>query len=130
MPVLVAALGAAGCIALAVRDPDEPGSWGFCPFLVLTGRPCPLCGGLRAVAALERGRLVAALSSNLLVVAGVLVGAVTVLWWGARRAAGDGTEPWPALAVLRDRRIVLAGAFLVLAFGVGRWLPPLAWAAP
>lgn len=114
-----------------MRDPHEPGSWGLCPFLALTGRPCPLCGGLRAINDLVRGRLGAALSSNLLVVAAVAAAAVGLLWWAARRAAGTGAEKFPFPAGRRTRWAELLGlALLVVAFGVARWTPALAWAAP
>jgi len=129
-PALTAAAGLAGCLALALRDPHGPGSWGWCPFLLLAGRPCPLCGGLRAVADLEHGRVVDALSSNLLVVAGVLGAAATVVWWGVRRANGTGAEPFPLQAAWAHPVVLLSVGLLVLAFGVGRWFPAFAWAAP
>ncbi len=55
-------------VALHLRDPHESGSWGFCPWQVVTGTSCPGCGGLRAVNDLTRGELAAAASSNLLFV--------------------------------------------------------------
>src|SRR6476659_8424836 len=63
-PALVGAGGVALAAALLVRDPDQPGAWPRCPFLALTGVPCPGCGGLRAVHDLLTGDVVAALSSN------------------------------------------------------------------
>jgi hypothetical protein len=87
-----------------------------------------LCGGLRAVNDLTRGRFVEALSTNLLVVAALVAAAGGLLWWGARRAAGTGGEPFPLPA---DRRALGIGLpLVVLAFGVARWLPLFAWAAP
>ena len=56
--------------------------------------------------------------------------AVAVLWWGVRRARGTGSEPFPPLAVLPHPALLAAAALVVLGFGIGRWLPPLAWAAP
>jgi hypothetical protein len=83
------------------------------------------------VADLEHGRVLDAVSSNLLVVLGVVAAAVAVVWWGARRATGTGSEPFPPLAA-RPRPIVVSVlvVLLVVVFGVGRWLPALAWAAP
>jgi hypothetical protein len=107
-----------------------PGAWGWCPFLVLTGRPCPLCGGLRAVHDLAHGRPLEAVSSNLLVVALLVAAAVVVPWWAVRRATGTGSEPVPLLAGRNGVRSAAVGALVLVAFGVGRWLPPLAWAAP
>jgi uncharacterized protein DUF2752 len=97
---------------------------------VLTGRPCPLCGGLRAVNDLAHGRVLDALSSNLLVVAGVVAAAAVLPWWAARRATGTGSEPPPLPRGRWARLTLVAGALLLVAFGVGRWLPALAWAAP
>lgn len=37
---------------------------GWCPFAAVTGRPCILCGGTRAVLAVARGDLVAAWHFN------------------------------------------------------------------
>ena len=100
----------------------------MCPFLALTGLPCPLCGGLRAVNDLTRGRIAEALSTNLLVVAALVAATGGVLWWGAQRTAGTGAEPFPLPA---DRRALAIGlSLVVVAFGVARWLPRFAWAAP
>src|SRR4051812_42007610 len=77
-PVLVGALAVAGTWALHVRDPHASGSWGYCPWKLLTGMDCPGCGTLRAVNDLTNGDLIGAASSNLLFVAAVPV--VVVLW--------------------------------------------------
>jgi hypothetical protein len=73
--------------------------------------------------------LVDAVSSNLVVVAALVAGAVLVPWWAARRATGAGDEPVPVLAGARPAALVAAVALLLL-FGVARWLPALAWLAP
>ena len=44
------------------------------PILAITGRPCPGCGGLRAVNDLTNGDVAGALSSNLMAVALVVAG--------------------------------------------------------
>jgi hypothetical protein len=54
-----------------------------CPFLALTGLPCPTCGGTRAFAALAGGNLWRALLLNPLVtvtVVGILAAATGSLW--------------------------------------------------
>ena len=129
-PAAAAAAVAAAALALTLRDPYAPGSWGHCPFLALTGLPCPFCGGLRAVWELEHGHVSAAASSNLLVVLVMplaLVG-LAAWWWRSVRGPGDRT-PWP----VPDRLLAPAaavGLLVVLGFGVLRWLPGLGWLAP
>lgn len=122
-PVAVAAGLAVATTALALRDPHVPGSWGGCPFLMLTGVPCPVCGGLRAVNDLTRGDLVAALSSNAFVVLAIPVAAAVWAVWLARRVRGRGDE-WPPLA-----RPAVAWALVaaLLVFGVVRVATP--WGA-
>ncbi|MHC4394880.1 MAG: DUF2752 domain-containing protein [Planctomycetota bacterium] len=41
-----------------------PSVWGVCPYLKLSGKPCPLCGGTRAVGALLCGNFHRAVSLN------------------------------------------------------------------
>ena len=48
-PVLVGAVGLGAVTLLHLHDPHSSGAYGFCPFLLVTGLPCPGCGGLRAV---------------------------------------------------------------------------------
>jgi len=79
---------------------------------------------------LEHGRVADALSSNLLVMAGVLAAAATIVWWGVRRATGTGAEPFPLQAAWAHPVVLVSVGLLVLAFGVGRWFPAFAWAAP
>lgn len=124
-PALVGVAGLAAATLLHLRDPHTDGSYGFCPFLELTGRPCPGCGGLRAVNDLSRGDLAAAISSNLLAV--VLAATLTVAWvtWVVRRTRGIEGR----MIVLGNRAlaIVLVGAVI---FGILRNTPWGAWLAP
>ena len=124
-PVAVGIAGVAGATLLHVRDPSVDGSYGFCPFLELTGWPCPGCGGLRAVSALTHGDVAGALGSNLLAVA--LVAALTLAWatWSVRRARGSDAR----MLVVSDRALVLV-LVLALAFGVVRNMPWGAGLAP
>jgi hypothetical protein len=116
----------AASIALHLRDPHDPGSWGFCPWLALTGTYCPACGGLRAVNELTDRDVVAAASSNLLLVAATPV--LVALWarwlvdrWrGVRRAPTGRGSAWLGVALLG------AGVLFV----VVRNLPFGAWLAP
>lgn len=124
-PVVVGIAGVAAATLLHVRDPSVDGSYGFCPFLELTGRPCPGCGGLRAVSAFTHGDVVGALSSNLLAVALAVI--LIVVWaaWVVRRARGTDAR----MLVMSDRALVLV-LVVALAFGVVRNLPWGAVLAP
>jgi hypothetical protein len=126
-PLLTAGLVAGLTIALHLRDPHESGSWGYCPWLQLTGHYCPGCGGLRAVNDLTNGDLLGAASSNLLFVAAV---PLLVVWWlgWTRRAWTGGTASgsrsehpgaWIALLVVA-----------MVVFGVLRNVPAGSWLAP
>lgn len=125
-PVLVAAGLLAASVALHVRDPHTQGSWGLCPWLMLTGTYCPGCGGLRAVNDLTHGDVAAAASSNLL-----LVGALPLagLWWLRRLVDG-----WRGVRRRVEERTAYAWTFLALGsagvFWVVRNLPGLTWLAP
>jgi hypothetical protein len=113
-------------VALHLRDPHDSGSWGFCPWLVLTGTNCPGCGGLRAVNNLTRGELGAAASSNLLLVSaiplavGIWLRSFSQRWRGVR-------EPLPRGAVAAATAVIVVVA---VAFWVVRNLPFGAWLAP
>ena len=118
-PALVAGGVLAASVVLHVRDPHAAGSYGFCPWLALTGTYCPACGGLRAVNDLTHGDIAAAASSNLLFVASLPFLAVWWLrsvlhgWRGGGRSVGDRTA-YVATAV---------GLTLVVVFWVVRNLP-------
>ena len=124
-PAVVGMAGAGALVVLHLRDPHESGSYGFCPFLAVTGHSCPGCGGLRAVNELTHGDMVSALSSNLLAVG--LLALLAVAWaaWVVRRARGSDDR----MLVIRDRTLVLV-LVVVLAFGVLRNTPWSAWLAP
>ena len=117
---------AAASVALHLRDPHREGSWGLCPWLLLTGTYCPGCGGLRAVNDLTRGDLGAAASSNVL-----LVGALPLFaWWWLRRFA----DAWRGVRRVVDEaaalRLTAVALGVVGAFWVVRNLPFAAWLTP
>jgi len=123
---LLLALGAAAAavVVVATVDPNEPGHYPTCPFLALTGLYCPACGSLRAIHALARGEVGAALGFNLLLVLSVLP--LTVMWaWRVRRRRAGGDRP-------STRASSVLWALLVVAcvFGVLRNLPIGAALAP
>jgi hypothetical protein len=65
-PVAWVVGGAATAGLLLARDPNQVGSYGFCPLRAVTGLDCPLCGGLRGTYALMHGDLATALDHNVL----------------------------------------------------------------
>lgn len=115
----------AGTALVATVDPHQPGNYPVCPFLTVTGYPCPLCGGLRAVNSLTAGRFVDAIGSNVLVVAGMAVAAVLWVRWTVLRARGR-----PVSYVNPDAALVIAGLAVLVMFGVLRNLPFAAALAP
>ena len=117
-PMLIGGAGAMGLGALNLRDPHASGSWGFCPFLLLTGEPCPACGGLRAMNDLTRGDVAAALSSNAAAVVFVAVMGVAWVVWVVRRSRGQDV-PWIRLS----RPWFVLVAVSMLAFAILRWTP-------
>lgn len=123
--MLVGASGIGALGLLHVRDPHASGSYGFCPFLLLTGQPCPGCGGLRAMNNLTDGDVAGALSSNAMaVVLLVVMGAAWVAWFYQRWRG----RPVPLLAVTSPVLWVLVAAFVV--FGVFRLTPWGMWFRP
>jgi hypothetical protein len=124
---LVLAAGVLGVsVLLHVRDPHRSGSWGYCPWLLLTGTYCPGCGGLRAVNDLTHGELRAAASSNLLFVLSVpFVGA----WWSRWTL-----DRWRGTLRHVDSRLQLRLAMVFLGVAVGfavlRNTGAGAWLAP
>ncbi|MGZ4534925.1 MAG: DUF2752 domain-containing protein [Nocardioidaceae bacterium] len=125
-PTLLAGGLLAVSVLLHLRDPHRSGSWGYCPWLMLTGTYCPGCGALRAVNDLGDGRIGAAASSNLLFVGSLpLVGYLYVRWFVNR---------WRGVRryVAPRRLYVYIAVFVVVAlvFTVVRNLPFGAWLAP
>ena len=125
-PAAVGAAGLGAAALLHLHDPHDSGSYGYCPFLALTGLPCPGCGGLRAVNDLTNGQLGAAASSNLLLVVAIpFVVVVLGLWAYDAWRGTSSTIPWRRLKPLLP--VVLA---VVLTFTVVRNLAFGAWLAP
>ena len=125
-PLLLAGGLLAASVALHLRDPHQSGSWGYCPWLVLTGTSCPGCGGLRAVNDLTHGDVASAFSSNALFVGSLpLLAAVwtrsVVLRWR------DEPVTWRPVVVAWVGGVTIA---LLLAFWVVRNLPFASYLAP
>ncbi len=124
-PALVGAAGLGAAVLLHFHDPHDSGSYGYCPFLQLTGKPCPGCGGLRAVNNLTRGDVIGAISSNVLAVALVAVLAVAWVLWVARRLRGR-VDPMMVLNLKAGYAMI--GVLVV--FGILRNTPWGSWLAP
>jgi hypothetical protein len=124
-PLLIGGAGLATLALLHVRDPHDKGSYGYCPFLALTGHPCPGCGGLRAMNNLTDGDFIGAVSSNVMAV--VLLAMLFGAWlvWIARRWRGHNV-PLPGLTA----PVVVWVALAFAVFGVVRNTPWGAWLAP
>ena len=124
--VAAAALVLGASLVLHVRDPHQQGSYGFCPWLALTGTYCPGCGGLRAVHDLTDLRVLDAASSNLLLVASVPLAGVA--WVRSVRQRWDGVlRPWPPA---RLHAVSVGVGVVVAVFWVVRNLPFAGWLAP
>ena len=125
-PLAVAGLVLGASLVLHLRDPHQQGSYGFCPWLALTGTSCPGCGGLRAVHDLTDLRLADAASSNLLLVAALP--AFAVAWVRSVRQRWTGVlRPWPPGRV---QAVSLVAGVAIVTFWVVRNLPAAGWLAP
>jgi len=122
-PLGTAAVVGLATAALRLRDPHRHGSWGWCPFKLLTGWDCPACGGLRAVNDLTHGDLVAAWHSNALFVAALPAIVVAWLVWVRRSMSGPPPvrrDQWGPRAQLA---LAVGGLLLVAGFTVWRNTP-------
>ena len=124
-PLLLGGAGAALAAGLLLRDPHRSGSWGYCPFLLVTGHPCPACGGLRATRDLLTGDWAAALSSNAYVVLTIALATIGYAAWLASAVRGRR----PSWARHLPALVTWWGIGLA-AFGVARYLPALSALRP
>jgi hypothetical protein len=124
-PLQLAAGLAAAVVLLHVRDPHQSGSYGYCPWLLLTGTYCPACGGLRAVHDLTDGHAGAALSSNVLVVSLIPLAVVAwVVWAHARWRGRPLRAPAGSRAAGWGLAVVVVAFTLLRNLGIGAWLAP------
>ena len=126
VPLVTAGLVSATTVALRFRDPHVHGSWGLCPFKLLTGWDCPGCGSLRAVNDLTHGDLLGAASSNLVLVLAI---PFALAGWGLWLRRSWTGEPRPGSGLSRAGGL-LALALLVtalVAFTVARNTVAGAW---
>lgn len=91
--VLAAALGYVGLV-----DPHKQNAiFPICPFRLLTGWNCPFCGGLRMTHDMLHVDLVAAVTDNVFLLAGLPLLAIWIL---VRRHRGKAAMPLPALVTV------------------------------
>jgi hypothetical protein len=121
-PAVAAGLVAAGLVADRIADPvhhDVP----LCPFRMLTGWWCPLCGGLRSAYALTRFDLATAVRDNVVLVAALPLLVAYWVDWVRRDRRGQAERRFPRGAIVAFW--VVAAAFTVL-----RNLPFADWLRP
>jgi Protein of unknown function (DUF2752) len=88
--------GSLGYVGLV--DPHRPGSvFPVCPFRLLTGWNCPLCGGLRMTHDVLHGQLAAAITDNVVLLLGIPMLAGWIL---LRRHRGKPVLTLPATGLL------------------------------
>lgn len=118
-PRALVALGAtAAVVATAAIAPGVTRYGPPCPFHSMTGLDCPGCGATRALVALIRGDVAAAVGHNAFMVASLpLLFVVWVCWLRSSRFGAV----WPAW--LRSSVPVAAWAGVGIAFAVARNLP-------
>lgn len=91
--LLVGALAYIGLV-----DPHNPDSvYPLCPFKLLTGWNCPLCGGLRMVHDLLHGDLAAGVNDNIFALVGI---PLLVAWIVMRLRAGRSSLPVPVVVTV------------------------------
>lgn len=115
----VAAAGLAGAAVLYRFSPEEYSFYPRCPFFALTHLYCPGCGATRAIAALLRGNVSAALHFNAVVTLLLPV----LLWYFARMywtAVRENRVEWPQVPQWSWK----AALACVLLFAVARDLSP------
>ena len=114
-----------GVATLAAVDPNRPGHFPGCPFLLISGFYCPGCGSLRAVHDLAHADLAGALARNPLAVAFVpfLLYALGLAWARALGRTDRSLTEIPA-------PVVWGLLAVVLGYGVLRNLPGWTWLSP
>mgnify|MGYP001316313777 FL=1 len=117
--------GVAGAlVALAALFLLLPGisPFSFCGFRMLSGLPCPFCGGTRATLALLRGDLSLAAYLNPLAFAAVLVLLAGIAILLGEATTGRALADWPALWRRGNRVLIIGGTA-----GILLWWPLHIW---
>lgn len=117
---LVAAVAVMSLGLVAVILPEPPGAPTLCLFKLITGRPCPACGFMRAARLLVRGDVPGAFNANPLDTTLMLLALPAALAWArsGSRARGVG--------VVASRRARLALWWLLGGVAGANWVYVLA----
>lgn len=121
----LAGVTAAGCVYLAVADPNKASSWyPECPFKAITGLDCPGCGITRALHALLTGHPGRAIDHNALV---ALAAIGAVVWLAVNKVRA--LRGRPPLQLKHTTAWGVAAGVTVFAFWIVRNLHwgPFAW---
>jgi hypothetical protein len=120
----LAGLAAAGCVYVAVVDPNQSSIYPQCPFRALTGYDCPGCGITRALHSTLHGNIVGAANHNLLA---VLIAVVAIVWFVFARVQRRRGRDVPRFSLSPGATIALG--VVVVAFWLLRNLPmqPFHW---
>lgn len=97
---------------------------GFCPFGVITGKPCLLCGGSRAVLSLASLDVRSAMNYNAFVVLASPLACLIACWfWGSSQASDRVRALRSAPTILSIPRFGPLMALLALGWvwNLGRW---------
>lgn len=124
-PVASAVAAGAGCGLVAFVDPEQAGGYPLCPFRLLSGLWCPVCGSTRAVHALLHADLAAAASFNVLLLLAIPAMGYAWLAWASPRLGGP-RLPRPGVAPGVWWGLLAVG----LAYGILRNLPAFSVLAP
>lgn len=126
--VLLAPVAATGLVAAALTPADAlAGGPTLCPFRLLTGLPCPLCGLTRSWVATMHGDLLTALQLNPFGPPAVALAAVAVLLGlrsfldAGRRDRGSSSRPTGRALALGGSALLVYGAVRLVAVQGGWW---------
>jgi hypothetical protein len=121
-PAAVAAGGLMACAYISAVDPNHSSAYPQCPWKMMTGLDCPMCGATRAVHSLLRGEVVGAMDHNLLFVLLLPVMLYAFAAWTATRLG----HPLPPVPI-NSRKVWIPLAVITVVFTVVRNLPGSPW---
>jgi hypothetical protein len=123
-PAAVAGGALVACAYVSAVDPNRSSAYPQCPWKLVTGLDCPMCGATRAVHSLLRGDVVGAMDHNLLFVLLLPVFIYAFVAWTATRMG----RPLPPVPIT-SRWVWVPLTVVMFAFTIVRNIPgtPLHW---